>query len=60
VVMVITNFDPLEAIPEFEAMSSERQQIGGAGANDADANNTGATGTDDSGTNVGDDPGVTP
>jgi rod shape-determining protein MreC len=61
VVMVITNFDPLEAIPEFEAMSSEGRQIGGAGANDADVNNAGATGTDDSGSDVGaEDPMVTP
>jgi len=61
VVMVITNFDPLEAIPEFEAMSSERRQIGGTSANDAGANGAGETATDDSGSDLGDeDPVVTP
>jgi rod shape-determining protein MreC len=60
VVMVITNFDPLEAIPEFEAMSSERRQIGGTSANDAGVDDLGATETDDSGIDLGDDPVVTP
>jgi rod shape-determining protein MreC len=60
VVMVITNFDPLDAIPEFEAMSSERRQIGGTSANDAGVDDLGATETDDSGIDLGDDPVVTP
>jgi hypothetical protein len=60
VVMVITNFDPLEAIPEFEAMSSERRQIGGTSANDAGVDDLDATETDDSGIDLGDDPVVTP
>jgi rod shape-determining protein MreC len=61
VVMVITNFDPLEAIPEFEAMSSERRQIGGTSANDAGVNGAGETAIDDSGSDLGnEDPVVTP
>jgi rod shape-determining protein MreC len=56
VVMVITNFDPLEVIPEFEAMSFDDQQIGGANLDNADMAETDESGSDSN----DEEPAVTP